>query len=122
MYTIPPTTPTKSVARTKSLSTPIVPPVEPSSTPPSRIMGSRSCQPAPGIRARMPAMINRLMPLPMPYSSICSPSHIKKVVPAVMVKMAVNCQPRESRPVSGFRKDSRIRLSPEASAVTRSRR
>ena len=38
-------------------------------------------------------MINRLMPLPMPYSSICSPSHIRKMVPAVMVITAVNCQP-----------------------------
>ena len=34
---------------------------------------------------RMPAMISRLMPLPMPNSSICSPSHIRKIVPAVIV-------------------------------------
>ena len=38
-----------------------------------------------GMRARMPAMISRLMPLPMPNSSICSPSHIRKIVPAVIV-------------------------------------
>ena len=37
-------------------------------------------------------MINRLMPLPMPYSSICSPSHIRKTVPAVMVITPVSCQ------------------------------
>ena len=40
---------------------------------------------ASGMRATMPAMMMRLMPLPMPYSSICSPSHIRKTVPAVMV-------------------------------------
>ncbi len=43
-------------------------------------------------------MINRLMPLPMPYSSICSPSHIRKTVPAVMVSTAVNCQLSGSEP------------------------
>ena len=30
-------------------------------------------------------MISKLMPLPMPYSSICSPSHIRNTVPAVIV-------------------------------------
>ena len=30
-------------------------------------------------------MISRLIPLPMPYSSICSPIHIRKIVPAVMI-------------------------------------
>ena len=30
-------------------------------------------------------MMIRLMPLPMPYSSICSPSHIRKTVPQVMI-------------------------------------
>ena len=40
---------------------------------------------ADGMRATMPHMMMRLMPLPMPYSSICSPSHIRKMVPAVMV-------------------------------------
>ena len=43
-----------------------------------------------GIRARIPAMISRLMPLPMPYSSICSPIHIRKMVPAVMVMIMVS--------------------------------
>ena len=37
------------------------------------------------MRARMPAMIRRLIPLPMPYSSICSPIHMRKMVPAVMI-------------------------------------
>ena len=36
---------------------------------------------ATGTRARMPAMISRLIPLPIPYSSICSPTHIRKIVP-----------------------------------------
>ena len=45
---------------------------------------------ASGMRATMPAMMMRLMPLPMPYSSICSPSHIRKMVPAVMVRTAAN--------------------------------
>ena len=44
-----------------------------------------SSRTAPGMLARMPAMINKLMPLPMPNSSICSPSHIRKTVPAVIV-------------------------------------
>ena len=30
-------------------------------------------------------MISRLIPLPMPYSSICSPIHISSIVPAVIV-------------------------------------
>ena len=46
--------------------------------------------------ARMPAMINRLMPLPMPNSSICSPSHIRKMVPAVMV-ITVDQLPAEAQ-------------------------
>ncbi len=37
-------------------------------------------------------MIKRLMPLPMPYSSICSPSHIRKTVPAVIVNTETNIQ------------------------------
>ena len=44
-------------------------------------------------------MISRLMPLPMPYSSICSPSHIRKTVPAVIVSTAVNL-PAERQPPS----------------------
>ena len=43
----------------------------------------------------MPAMINRLMPLPMPNSSICSPSHIRNTVPAVIVSTEMICQPNE---------------------------
>ena len=43
-------------------------------------------------------MISRLMPLPMPNSSICSPSHIRKIVPAVIVITATNCHTNGSRP------------------------
>ncbi len=38
----------------------------------------------------MPAMMMSEMPLPMPYSSICSPSHIRKTVPTVIVRTAAN--------------------------------
>ena len=31
----------------------------------------------------------KLIPLPMPLSVICSPIHIKKTVPVVMVKMTM---------------------------------
>ena len=54
-----------------------------------------------GSRARMPPMISRLMPLPMPYSSICSPSHIRKIVPAVAVSTQINCQ-ENCRPLSAL--------------------
>ena len=41
---------------------------------------------ATGTRARIPAMMSRLIPLPIPNSSICSPIHIRKIVPAVMIE------------------------------------
>ena len=44
---------------------------------------------APGMRAMIPARISKLTPLPKPYSSICSPSHIRKMVPAVRVTTMV---------------------------------
>ena len=53
---------------------------------------------AAGSRAMMPAMMMRLMPLPMPYSSICSPSHIRKTVPAVMVRTAARANTQVSFP------------------------
>ena len=39
---------------------------------------------APGMSARMPMVISRDTPLPMPRWVICSPSHINSIVPAVM--------------------------------------
>ena len=38
------------------------------------------------------------MPLPMPYSSICSPSHIRNTVPAVMVMTAAKPNQHRLKP------------------------
>ena len=86
MKTTPTTTATNRQASTISVSTPICPLPKPVSRR-SRVLPAGHSA-APGIWARMPAMISRLMPLPMPYSSICSPSHIRKIVPQVMVSTA----------------------------------
>ena len=45
---------------------------------------------APGSPATMPTRMIIEMPLPMPRSVICSPSHIRNIVPVVMVTVAVN--------------------------------
>ena len=42
-----------------------------------------------GIRATIPAKMMREIPLPMPLSVICSPSHMMKAVPAVRVIMVI---------------------------------
>ncbi len=42
---------------------------------------------AAGRRATMPAKMSRLMPLPTPRLVICSPSHIRNMVPPVRVAM-----------------------------------
>ena len=44
---------------------------------------------AAGIRATIPANIIIEMPLPMPRSVICSPSHMRKAVPLVRVIMVM---------------------------------
>jgi hypothetical protein len=44
---------------------------------------------AAGKPATMPAKINSEMPLPMPRSVICSPSHIRNIVPEVRPMMVV---------------------------------
>ena len=46
------------------------------------------------------------MPLPMPYSSICSPSHMRKTVPAVIVSTETNCQ-ENCMPLAGLPASSR---------------
>ena len=46
-----------------------------------------------GRPATMPAKISRLMPLPMPRSVICSPSHMMKAVPAVSVSTVIRMKP-----------------------------
>ena len=41
----------------------------------------------------IPAKISRLMPLPMPRSVICSPSHMMKAVPVVRVSTHSRMKP-----------------------------
>ena len=57
-------------------------------------------------------MISRLMPLPMPYSSICSPSHIRNTVPAVMVSTPTNCQPKQDAAMRVGRIAEELRVRP----------
>ena len=74
--------------------------VTPITMPTSRIVNSGFISPeltdstvrptAAGICATMPERISIEMPLPMPRSVICSPSHIRKMVPVVMVMVAMN--------------------------------
>jgi len=52
---------------------------------------------APGSPATMPERMIIEMPLPMPRSVICSPSHMRNMVPVVMVMVAVN---RNDQPVT----------------------
>ena len=44
---------------------------------------------APGALLTMPAKMMKLMPLPMPFSVISSPSHIRTIAPAVSVAIWV---------------------------------
>ena len=46
-----------------------------------------------GRPATMPVKISRLMPLPMPRSVICSPSHMMNAVPAVSVITVIRMKP-----------------------------
>ena len=78
----PTTTATNSSARRAKEITPSWPPSPVSFGVAFRTSDQIAC----GIFARMPAMMSRLIPLPMPYSSICSPIHIRKIVPAVMIR------------------------------------
>ena len=45
---------------------------------------------APGISATIPAKIINEMPLPIPLAVICSPSHIKSIVPVNNVIVVTN--------------------------------
>ena len=47
-----------------------------------------------GSLATMPANMMREMPLPMPFSVICSPSHMRNEVPAVRVSMVMSLKPQ----------------------------
>ena len=44
---------------------------------------------APGARLTMPAKMMKLMPLPIPFSVISSPSHMRTIEPAVRVTIWV---------------------------------
>ena len=90
MNTTPATTAQNSTTSRINTSRPCLP--EP--LPSSRVDSDNNCWAAPGMPAKMPAMMIRLMPLPMPNSSICSPSHIRKIVPDVMIITVTNCQPK----------------------------
>ncbi len=54
-------------------------------TAPTRIE-SPSCSSDGQTRSRIETVISRLMPLPMPRSVICSPSHMMKMAPMVSVE------------------------------------
>ncbi len=64
---------------------------------------------APGARLTMPAKMMKLMPLPMPFSVISSPSHIRVTEPAVRVTIWVSVSqlPRSNGVVSTLFADSR---------------
>ena len=85
MRTDPATTSTKPPA---SSTTPISP--IPSLAPGSNLLTTSMM--AHGIWERMPAVMMSETPLPMPCLSICSPSHIRKTVPAVSEQIAMSHQ------------------------------
>jgi hypothetical protein len=53
---------------------------------------------AAGVQVTMPAKMIRLIPLPMPRSVICSPSHMMNAVPVVRVStvMSLKAMPGSS--------------------------
>ena len=56
----------------------------------------RNCAKAEGSSATMPAKMISEMPLPMPRSVICSPSHIRNTVPAI--KVTIVSEPEDPSP------------------------
>ena len=56
---------------------------------------------AEGSPATMPAKMMMEMPLPMPRSLTCSPSHIRKMVPATSVVTAVIRKPQPGSMTTG---------------------
>ena len=79
MKTMKVTTPT-AMSRNRTMKMPESAPVRPS---------SRSAAKADGMRATMPEKMMSEMPLPTPRAVICSPSHIRKMVPPVRVTTVV---------------------------------
>ena len=55
---------------------------------------SRVVSTAAGKPATMPEKISSDMPLPMPRSVICSPSHMMNIVPVVRVRMHIRRKPQ----------------------------
>ena len=55
-------------------------------------LSKRSCTPR-GRPTTMPAKISSDMPLPMPRSVICSPSHMMNALPVVRVSMVIRMKP-----------------------------
>jgi len=53
------------------------------------------------------------MPLPMPRSVICSPSHITKMVPAVMVMAVISLKPKPGLGTTGIPLGARLSRNSE---------
>ena len=70
----------------------------------------------------MPAKMISEMPLPMPRSEICSPSHMMKAVPVVSVSTVMIGKPSPQQRVLHVRRNERraagrgLRLEPERDA------
>src|SRR5215475_12684928 len=55
-----------------------------------------NCRTPFGRPTTIPAKINRLIPLPMPRSVICSPSHMTKIVPVINVRVEMKMNETEN--------------------------
>src|SRR6266700_1506075 len=97
MNTTPATTPMNSSTSTNIFSGPKLPLGLPNSHVPL-LMSSPT---APGMPDKIPAMMSKLITLPMPNSSICSPSHMRKTVPEVMVMTVTKIHHQETVFVDG---------------------
>src|SRR5678815_703237 len=63
---------------------------------------SNTCLTPLGRPITIPEKISSEMPLPMPRSVICSPSHMTKIVPVVSVRIVLNKNPHVGAPTWGF--------------------
>ena len=69
---------------------------------------------AEGRRTTMPAKMISEMPLPMPFSEICSPSHMMSAVPAVRVIIVSSRKPQPGSGTMGGAARARMLSSPIA--------
>ncbi len=99
MMMAPATTITKAPSRARTpshwslVSAPGSNPKAPATKPMSRIGElATTHRNACGIWARIPAVMMSETPLPMPYLSICSPSQVRKMLPAVIAVIAMTHQ------------------------------